>query len=253
MQPVVTRRARLPFSPAPASSMAAAARPWSNWPERFFSPLRPHCAPRAHSRKIIGFIARRVRLCAGQRHAADALLSPGLDLLIVPGSGLNGRDTMQWSRRLAPSRGMISVNLSPKAIALETAAGLVGGRRLRRIPRHSRAREECRRTSKAGIAGRKTWIATIRSGPRLYDIENLDGDQVPIHPARVVGALRKALPRDAISLVGSGAHRAFAGQYFERLYARAAIFPLPISDRWDRGIPAANGVACARCQAPRSR
>ena len=39
---------------------------------------------------------------AGTRHATAALLSEDLDLLIVLGSGLNERDTMHWSGRLAP-------------------------------------------------------------------------------------------------------------------------------------------------------
>lgn len=181
---------------------------------------------------------------AGTRHAASALLSSDLDLLIVLGSGLNERDTMHWSSRLAPSRGMISVNLSPKAIALETTTGLgvVGdvGAFLDILSQEKNAA-----ALQAGIADRKTWIANIRSGPRLYDTDNLESDQVPIHPARVVGALRKALPRDAIALVDSGAHRAFAGHYFDAYAPRSYISATNLGPMgW--GIPAANGVACAR-------
>ncbi len=181
---------------------------------------------------------------AGTRHAAGTLLSPDLDLLIVLGSGLNERDTMHWSTRLAPSRGAISVNLSPKAIAIETAAGLgvVGdcGAFLDIL-----AHEKNAAALEAGLADRKSWIAAIRSGPRYYDTDHLQSDMVPIHPARVVGALRKVLPRDAIALVDSGAHRAFAGHYFDAYAPRTYISATNLGPMgW--GIPAAIGVSCAR-------
>jgi acetolactate synthase-1/2/3 large subunit len=97
----------------------------------------------------------------------------------------------------------------------------------------------------AGLDARNEWIAAVRAGPRLQDLENLSSDAVPLHPARVVRALRNALPRDGIVLVDSGAHRAFAGHYFEayapRTYISATNFG-PMG--W--AIPAAVGVACAR-------
>ncbi len=181
---------------------------------------------------------------AGTRHATAALLSPDLDLLIVLGSGLNERDTMHWSQALKPARGMISVNLSAKAVAIETASGLgvVGdcGAFLEIMSQDNNAA-----ALEAGTAERKRWITAIRSGPRLYDIENLDSKQVPLHPARVVGALRKALPRDAIALVDSGAHRAFAGHYFDSYAPRTYLSATNLGPMgW--GIPAAIGAACAR-------
>lgn len=181
---------------------------------------------------------------AGTRHATQALLSSGIDLLIVLGSGLNERDTMHWSSRLAPARGIVSVNLSPKALAMETARGLgvVGdaGAFLDILSSESNAG-----ALEKGVKARKEWIAAVRSGPRLYDTDHLDSDAVPIHPARVVGALRKALPRDGILLVDSGAHRAFAGHYFDAYAPRTYISATNLGPMgW--GIPAAIGAACAR-------
>jgi len=181
---------------------------------------------------------------AGTRHATSALLSSDIELLIVLGSGLNERDTMHWSSRLKPSRGVISVNLSPKAIAIETTAGLgvVGdcGAFLDIL-----AQEKNTSAFEAGIADRKSWIATIRSGPRFYDTEHLESDMMPIHPARVVGTARKVLPRDAIALVDSGAHRAFTGHYFDAYAPRTYISATNLGPMgW--GIPAAIGVSCAR-------
>jgi acetolactate synthase-1/2/3 large subunit len=76
-------------------------------------------------------------------------------------------------------------------------------------------------------------------------MENLSSDAVPLHPARVVRALRNALPRDGIVLVDSGAHRAFAGHYFEAYAPRTYISATNLGPMgW--AIPAAVGVACAR-------
>jgi acetolactate synthase-1/2/3 large subunit len=99
---------------------------------------------------------------AGTRHATQALLSSGIDLLIVLGSGLNERDTMHWSSRLAPARGIVSVNLSPKALAMETARGLgvVGdsGAFLDIMSSESNAA-----ALEKGVTARKEWIAAVRS------------------------------------------------------------------------------------------
>ena len=54
---------------------------------------------------------------------------------------------------------------------------------------------------------------------------------VPLHPARVVGGLRKALPRDGVLLVDSGAHRAFASTTGNPIN-RAPMFPRPTSALW---------------------
>ncbi|MBL8906598.1 MAG: thiamine pyrophosphate-binding protein [Rhizobiales bacterium] len=181
---------------------------------------------------------------AGTRHATQALLGSDLELLIVLGSGLNERDTMHWSTRLVPRLGLISVNLSPKVLAQETGAGhaVVGDAgafiELMFEPQIVASLE-------AGRTDRAAWHAGIRSGPRLYDTENLDSTAVPIHPTRIVGALRKALPRDGILLVDSGAHRAFAGHYFDSYMPRTYISATNLGPMgW--GIPASIGAACAR-------
>ncbi|MCB1502764.1 MAG: thiamine pyrophosphate-binding protein [Bauldia sp.] len=181
---------------------------------------------------------------AGTRHATAALLSTDLDLPMVLGSGLNERDTMHWSRRLAPRRGMLSVNLSAKALATETTPGLGvlgdAGAFLGVLAADANAK-----ALDAGAAARKAWIEAIRAGPRFYDTENLSSEAVPLHPARIVGALRRALARDAILLVDSGAHRAFAGHYFDAYAPRTYISATNLGPMgW--GIPAAVGVACAR-------
>jgi acetolactate synthase-1/2/3 large subunit len=67
----------------------------------------------------------------------------------------------------------------------------------------------------ATAAERRTWTASLKALPAFYDGQNLTNDAVPVHPARLVGEMRRALPRETILFADSGAHRAFAGHYWE--------------------------------------
>ena len=96
-----------------------------------------------------------------------------------------------------------------------------------------------------GEAGRRAWVDEIKAKPRLYDVENLTRASAPVHPATAIAALRKALPRDGIVLVDSGAHRAFAGHYWTSYEPRSYISATNLGPMgW--AIPAAVGVQCAR-------
>jgi acetolactate synthase I/II/III large subunit len=97
----------------------------------------------------------------------------------------------------------------------------------------------------AGEARRREWLSAIKAQPRLHDVENLRRSTTPIHPAAAIAALRKALPRDGIVLVDSGAHRAFAGHYWSAYAPRTYISATNLGPMgW--AIPAAVGVQCAR-------
>jgi acetolactate synthase-1/2/3 large subunit len=92
---------------------------------------------------------------------------------------------------------------------------------------------------------RRQWVADIKAGPRLYDIENCSRMTAPIHPATAIAALRKAFPRDGSVLVDSGAHRAFAGHYWTAYEPRTYISATNLGPMgW--AIPAAIGVQCAQ-------
>jgi acetolactate synthase-1/2/3 large subunit len=185
---------------------------------------------------------------AGTHHARAALTDPSLDLLIVLGSGLNERDTMHWALQLKPDAS-ICVNVLPAAIGTHVHdGGVVGscGAYLRYLldqSDHLRAALESTRDARA------TWVSEIRSKPRLQDPENRESAAVPIHPARVVSELRKAFPRDGVLVVDSGAHRAFAGHYWESYEPRTYVSATNLGPMgW--AIAAAIGVQCAQ---PRRR
>ncbi len=183
---------------------------------------------------------------AGTHHSRMALLDAPLDLLIVLGSGLNERDTMHWSLQLQASA-TICVNLSLTSIGLHTqGSGVVGdcGAYLAFLLERTDELRPCLQTT---LAARTAWLSDIRSKPRLQDIENCASTAEPIHPARVVAELRRIFPRDGILLVDSGAHRAFAGHYWESYEPRTYISATNLGPMgW--AIPAASGVQCAQPQ-----
>jgi acetolactate synthase I/II/III large subunit len=182
---------------------------------------------------------------AGTRHATEALLG-ALDCLIVLGSGLNERDTMHWTLRERMKALMIHVNTDMDELTANGDLGHV-------VPGSCRAFLELM-SHRAPVIGpalleseaeRRAWLAGIRAKPRLYDVENLARATAPIHPAATIRALRKALPRDGIVLVDSGAHRAFAGHYWTAYEPRSYISATNLGPMgW--AIPAAVGVQCAR-------
>ena len=180
---------------------------------------------------------------AGTHHARMALTDQPPDLLIILGSGLNERDTMHWSLDIKPANTLI-VNLSATVIGEHTSGfGIVSdcaaylkwlrGQTSRLAP-----------ALEATRSARKQWLAGILSTPRLQNPEEAASDAVPIHPARVISDLRSVFPRDGILLVDSGAHRAFAGHYWNSYEPRTYISATNLGPMgW--AIPAAVGVQCA--------
>lgn len=169
---------------------------------------------------------------AGHPPAEECLTSPDLDALLVLGSSLNQRDTLDWNRRLQPRLGLASVNLDASSIGRDfpVAYRVVGDVRTalaRLVSPEAPWAEALRRT----VPARRAWAEGYLSRPRFLEPEHLTSEQKPIHPARIVGELRKALPRDAALLIDSGAHRAFAGHYFpvyqpNRLFSATGLGPM---------------------------
>jgi acetolactate synthase I/II/III large subunit len=185
---------------------------------------------------------------AGTRHATSAILGGELDCLLVLGSGFNERDTMHWTVRERSKAFMIHVNTDMEELTANGDLGHVvpGSCHAFLDLMHERAADIAPALA-AGEARRREWLAAIKAKPRLYDIENLSRRTAPIHPATAIAALRKALPRDGIVLVDSGAHRAFAGHYWSAYEPRTYISATNLGPMgW--AIPAAVGVQCARSE-----
>src|SRR5205823_3723594 len=132
---------------------------------------------------------------AGSRHATAAILGGELDCLLVLGSGFNERDTMHWTVRERSKAFIIHVNTNMDELTANGDLGHV-------VPGSCHAFLDLM-DQRAGLIGpalqdgqarRRQWLATIKAGPRLYDLENLSRTTAPIHPATAIAALRKALP-----------------------------------------------------------
>ena len=185
---------------------------------------------------------------AGTRHATAAILTDPADVLIVLGSGFNERDTMHWTLRgrAAAKSTIIHVNtdmdeLTTHGVPAHVVPGSCGAF-LALMQEHA---EAIASSLTAGQAQRRAWLAKIKQGTRLYDVENCSRPAQPIHPAAAIAALRKAFPRDGVVLIDSGAHRAFAGHYWISYEPRTYISATNLGPMgW--AIPAAVGVQCAR-------
>jgi len=188
---------------------------------------------------------------AGHRHAIEALLSGEVEVLVVLGSGLSQRDTMFWDRKMLPTRALIHADIDPTVIGRTwpSEAPLAGdcGEILTYLLRADSSRTAALEHS---APARRAWLERVRAtGPRWYDGENRDSDEVPLHPARVVSALRRAMPRDGGLVVDSGAHRAFCGHYWES-YAPRTYFSATNIGPMGWAIPAACGIKAARPDMP---
>ncbi len=183
---------------------------------------------------------------AGTRHATNAILDDELACLVVLGSGLNERDTMHWTVRERSRARMIHVNIDMDELTANGDLGhVVPGSCHAFLDLMDHRAAVIGPALEEGQARRRQWLATIKAGPRLYDVENTTRPGAPIHPATAIVALRKVFPRDGVVLVDSGAHRAFAGHYWSAYAPRTYISATNLGPMgW--AIPAAVGVQCAR-------
>lgn len=181
---------------------------------------------------------------AGTHHSRMAILDNPPDLLIVLGSGLNERDTMNWTLKLSP-KNTICVNLNTLAMGVHITGSSVVGDAGTYLNWLETKQEMLHPSLESTRTARKAWLAGITSQPRLQNPENCSSSAVPIHPARIISELRKALPQDGIVLIDSGAHRAFAGHYWQSYSPLTYISATNLGPMgW--AIPAAVGVQCAQ-------
>jgi acetolactate synthase I/II/III large subunit len=181
---------------------------------------------------------------AGTHHSRMAFLDAPLDLLLVLGSGLNERDSMHWTLKLAPER-TICVNLSATVLGSHLNGSCVLGDSGAYLEWLTSQGDRVGPALDATRVARSEWLAGIKAQLRLQDAEHCASDAIPIHPARAISELRKALPKDGIVLIDSGAHRAFAGHYWTAYQPGSYISATNLGPMgW--AIPAAVGVQCAR-------
>lgn len=187
----------------------------------------------------------------GSRWAIDAVRDPEVEVLMVIGSGLSQRDTMQWDPAMLPSRALVHSETDPlligrtwpsdvplladAATVLERLAGLG--------PDEARGLE-------AGREYRRQFVERITTaGSRVYQEPDTQSDARPMHPARVVTELRRAFPRDGVLCVDSGAHRAWFAEYWS-VHAPGTHFSLTNLGPMGGAVPLGIGAWLARPDRP---
>lgn len=183
----------------------------------------------------------------GSRWAIDAVRSDDVDVLIVVGSGLSQRDTMQWDPRMLPSKALVHIDVDPMLIGRTWPSEVpVVGNPLVALERLAALGGAEAAALDAGSADRRAFLQAVqRSGPRHYDAEAAGTDAVPMHPGRVVSELRAGCPPDTILCVDSGAHRAFFAEYWDVLEPDTH-FSLTNLAPMGGAVPLAIGVQLAR-------
>ena len=151
----------------------------------------------------------------GSPWAIDAIRSDEVQVLLVIGSGLSQRDTMQWDPRMLPSKALIHVEADPLLIGRTWPSDVPVVGNAGSVLHHLAGLKNAA-ALEAGRADRRVFLERIKSlGPRQYNVDDTHSDAVPMHPARVVAELRAAFPDDGVLCVDSGAHRAWFAEYWD--------------------------------------
>lgn len=152
---------------------------------------------------------------AGSQWATSAILSDEVDVLLVIGSWLSQRDTLQWDPRMLPSTALIHVDADPTVLGKTwpTAVPVVSNP-CTALNWMLECDDETQTSLAAGAGVRSQFLARIKSEPRSYGMGDTTSDVQPMHPARVVSELRAAFPDDGVLCVDSGAHRAWFAEYW---------------------------------------
>lgn len=187
----------------------------------------------------------------GSRWATEAILDPGVEVLLVIGSPLSQRDTLNWDAKMLPSAELIQVDADPSLIGRTWPASVpVTASPKAFLERLAAADGSVATGLEAGLAQRRAFLADVRSrGPRTYETDDMHSDAVPMHPARMVAEARAACPRETVLAVDSGAHRAWCSEYWPS-YGNNDYVSLANLAPMGGAIPLGIGAKLARPQRP---
>ena len=187
----------------------------------------------------------------GSRWATEAILDPGVEVLLVIGSPLSQRDTLNWDVKMLPSEELIQVDADPSLIGRTWPASVPVTASPRAFLERLAAADGSVATGlAAGLPQRRAFLADVRGrGPRTYETDDMHSDAVPMHPARMVAEARAACPRETVLAVDSGAHRAWCSEYWPS-YGNNDYVSLANLAPMGGAIPLGIGAKLARPQRP---
>ena len=185
----------------------------------------------------------------GSRWAIDAIRSDEVDILLVVGSDLSQRDTMQWDPKMLPSKALMHIDADPLLIGRTWSADIpIVANPAAALAQLAQLGDAA--GLEAGRAERRSFLNRIRkSGPRRYQTEDMESDAIPMHPGRVVAELRAAFPDNSVLCVDSGAHRAWCAEYWG-IRQPATHFSLTNLGPMGGAIPLGIGAKLARPERP---
>ncbi|WP_051902318.1 thiamine pyrophosphate-binding protein, partial [Photobacterium sanctipauli] len=167
---------------------------------------------------------------AGTQHSTLALLNSDKSnpncpnqgiadnhVLIVLGSSLNQRDTMRWDEHLKPENGIYQADVNISAFSKNYPIDYAINSDIKTLLEWLLADEQSEELKPVSetVSARQAWLGTIKDRSRFYDSENTLSNAIPMHPARVIHELQQLMPKETMIIGDSGAHRAFAGHYWQ--------------------------------------
>lgn len=153
--------------------------------------------------------------------AARVINSDELDALVVFGSDLNQRDSMNWSSKLTEGKDVLvfddSFDHPPMGHIAQRSIFSGIGASFRLLARmNTGANDDFQKV----LERRKAWVAGVSQTP-LYDAQFEDfaarqasSGNEPLYPGAVIKRLCQLLPGDCNVVVDSGAHRIFMAHYW---------------------------------------
>lgn len=150
-------------------------------------------------------------------YATKVIMEDDIDVMLCIGVQLNSAETMSGSTEFKAKTTIVNYpnfhnvfqnidyefEVLGDSLSFLTKALSVSDARSEKLFQNKAFREEWLNSAKAQC-----------NNVNEYDTENTTLDSKPIHPARLVKALRKVMPQDTIMAIDSGAHMMFAFHYW---------------------------------------
>ncbi len=185
----------------------------------------------------------------GAQRATRVLLHEEIDLLLVIGVDLNERNSLCWHPHLTPQgRQLLLVDSLPRAYMRDPSVEIFTGEAAGLLIRVEQKADTAPDLPEL-ILQRRRWLADFHTIARLYPHPSGWDDEVPVHPGRLVHEMRQALPRKTMLFLDSGAHRLFAGHYWQA-YGQQLFHTAATTAPMGWAISAAIGAKLAQPDAP---
>lgn len=150
----------------------------------------------------------------GNPRAIETILGDEVEVLIVLGSRLNQVTTAKWSPKFLPTKALIINDINENSYFgnYQPDLFILGDTKTFLSELNHSEKNKILRTS---IDKRKKWLDKIdKHIPKYYNAEDLSSNKVPIHPARIIKALRDVMPKNTILFSGEGASGFIASHFW---------------------------------------